>query len=125
MYFHKISSLGLAVLVSIAVVAPSVTSRRQQGPDPRCAGTSTKMWVPDGRGPVPPYLPPLPKRVLSANSQPDLMAEGGAPVPPYPPPPKPPTRSLSTNSQPTLMANGGAAVQPYPPPPSNDEFPAV
>jgi hypothetical protein len=95
MYSQKLSSLGLAVLTSIALVV-SVTSRRQQGPDPQCAGTSTKMWV----------------------------AEGGAPVPPYPPPPKPPKRSLSTNAQAVLVAEGGAPVPPYPPP-SNAKFVAA
>jgi hypothetical protein len=93
MYFHKISSLSLAVFVSIFLMTPSVTSRHQQGPDSQCAGTSTKMLVTEGGAPVPPYPPPPqpPKRVLSASSQPALMAEGGAPVPPYPPPPPPPS----------------------------------
>ena len=126
MNFHKISSLSLAALVSITFVTPLIISRREQRPDPQCAGTSTKVWVVvEGGAPVPPYPPPPPPpmpptRGLSSNSQPTLMAEGGAPVPPYPPPPPPPmppTRSLSANSQPALMAEGGAPVPPYPPPP--------
>jgi hypothetical protein len=123
MYFQKLSSLGLAVLASISLVAPSVTLRPQPGPDPQCSGTSTKTWVADGGAPVPSYPPPPPKRSVSINSQPTLLADGGAPVPSYPPPP--PKRSFSANSQPALVADGGAPVPPYPPKPSNAKFLAV
>ena len=87
MYSQKLSSLGLAVLASIVLVAPSVISGRHQRPDQQCEGSSTKTWVADGGAPVPPYPPPPPKRNGSANSQRTLVADGGAPVPPYPPKP--------------------------------------
>jgi len=83
MYSQKLSSLGLAVLASIVLVVPSVTSRRHQGPDQQCAGTSTETWVADGGAPVPPYTPPPPPKA-SANTRSPLVADGGAPVPPYP-----------------------------------------
>ena len=87
MYSQKLSSLGLAVLASIVLVAPSVSSGRHQRPDQQCSGTSTKTWVADGGAPVPSYPPPPPKRNGSANSQPTLLADGRAPVPTYPPKP--------------------------------------
>lgn len=83
MYSQKLSGLGLAVLASIVLVAPSVSSGLHQRPDHQCAGTSTKTLVVDGGAPVPSYPPP-PKRSGSANSQPTLLADGGAPVPTYP-----------------------------------------
>ena len=116
MYSQKISSLGLAVLASIILVAPSVSSGRHQRPDQQCAGTSTETWVADGTAPVPPY-PPQPKS--SANSRSTLVADGTAPVPPYPPPPK---GNTSANSESTLVADGTAPVPPYPPKPTNSMF---
>ena len=114
MYSQKLSSLGLAVLASIVLVAPSVSSGLRQRPDQECAGT-TKTWVADGGAPVPNYPPKPPKRSGSVSSQPTLLADGGAPVPNYPPPP--PRRNGSADSQPTLQADGGAPVPNYPPPP--------
>ena len=84
MYSQKLSSVGLAVVTSIILVAPSVTSRRPQGPDQRSSSASTKTLVADGGAPVPPYPP---KQPGSGSSQPTLLADGGAPVPPYPPKP--------------------------------------
>jgi len=121
MYSQKLSSLGLAVLASIVLVAPSVSSGRHQRPDQQCDGSSTKTWVADGGAPVPPYPTRPPKS--SANSRSILVADGGAPVPPYPPPP--PKRNGSANSQRTLVADGGAPVPPYPPKPTNAQIVAV
>src|SRR5258705_373263 len=59
MYSQKLSSLGLAVLASIVLVAPSLTSTRHQRADRQCAGTSSKTWVADGTAPVPPYPAPM------------------------------------------------------------------
>jgi hypothetical protein len=123
MYTQKLSSLGLAVVASIVLVGPSVSSGRHQRPDQQCAGTSTETLVADGGAPVPVYPPKPPKRKGSTNSQPTLLADGGAPVPSYPPPP--PKRNGSANSQPALVADGGAPVPPYPPRPTNAKFLAV
>ncbi len=117
MYSQNLSSLGLAVLASIVLVAPSVSSGRHQGPDRHCVGTSTKTWVADWTAPVPPYPTRPPKS--SANSRSTLVADGTAPVPPYPPPPK---RDTSANSESTLVADGTAPVPPYPPKPTNSMF---
>ena len=106
MYSQKLSSLGLAVLASIVLVAPSVSSGLRQRPDQECAGT-TKTWVADGGAPVPNYPPKPPKRSGSVSSQPTLLADGGAPVPPVPT--KPPANYT--------IADGGAPVPPVPPPP--------
>ncbi len=121
MYSQKLSSLGLAVVASIVLVAPSLTSTRHQRADHQCTGTSSKTWVADGTAPVPPY-PPRPQK-SSANSGSTLVADGTAPVPPYPPPP--PKRNGSANSQPRLMTDGTAPVPPYPPKPTSAKFLAV
>jgi hypothetical protein len=109
MYSQKLSSLGLAVLASIVLVAPSVSSGRHQRPD-RSAGTTTGTWVADGGAPVPPVPTKPPVNYT--------IADGGAPVPPVPLPPR--KRNGSSNSQPTVLADGGAPVPPVPTkPPAN------
>ena len=97
MYFQKLSSLGLAVLASLSLVAPSVATRGHQMVD-QSVETTTGTWVADGGAPVPP-VPTKPP----ANY---TIADGGAPVPPVPP----------KQPQPSI-ADGGAPVPPLPPGP--------
>ena len=104
MYFQKRSSLVLAVLASLSLVAPSVATRGQQRPDQKWAGASAETLVPDGGAPVSNHSP-APKRNGSANAQSTLLADGGAPVPPVPT--KPPANNT--------IADGGAPVPPVPP----------
>jgi len=104
MYSQKRSSWGLAVLASIALVAPSVATRGHQRVD-QSAETTTGTWVADGGAPVPP-VPTKPP----ANY---TIADGGAPVPPVPPPPK--RLSSTVTPQANLTADGGAPVPPVPP----------
>lgn len=104
MYSQKLSSLGLAVLASFVLAAPSVSSGPHQRPDQQRAGTCTETWVADGGAPVPP-VPTKPP----ANY---TIADGGAPVPPVPPPPR---LSSTVTPQANLTADGGAPVPPVPP----------
>jgi|SRR5713226_3125956 len=119
MYSRKLSSLVLAVLTSIALGAPSVSSTDQQQHRRQLVGApvSVHPQVADGGAPVPPVPTPIPPS--------NLTADGGAPVPPVPPPvpmsnltadggaPVPPVPHVRpTNS----MADGGAPVPPVPKP---------